>query len=60
MATTVYHATVIPLSNWARHKIIRIARRFVWAGDVGEHDARDHAKMAMAAMDRPSEAMVRF
>jgi hypothetical protein len=43
MATAVYHTTVIPLSNWARHKIIRIARRFIWAGDVGEHDARGHA-----------------
>jgi hypothetical protein len=29
MVTAIYHATVILLSNWARHKIIRIARRFV-------------------------------
>jgi hypothetical protein len=43
MATAVYHATFIPLSKWAHLKIVRIARRCVWAGDVGEHDACGHA-----------------
>jgi hypothetical protein len=53
MATAVYHATVIPLSNWARHKIIYIARRFVWAGDAGEHDARGHALVNWKTVCRP-------
>jgi hypothetical protein len=31
MATAVYHATAMPLSAWARGKIRRIARNFIWA-----------------------------
>jgi hypothetical protein len=52
-ATSVYHATVIPLSDWTRRKIIRIARRFVWAGDAGEHDARGHALVNWKTVCRP-------
>jgi hypothetical protein len=55
MAIAVYHATVIPVSKWARHKIIRIARRFVWAGDAGEHDARGHALVNWKTVCRPKD-----
>ena len=34
---------VIPMSKWARDKIVKIARNFVWAGDKGEHAAGGHA-----------------
>jgi hypothetical protein len=43
MATGIYHATAIPLSKWARDKINRIARTFIWAGDEGEHAAQGKA-----------------
>jgi hypothetical protein len=55
MAIAVYHATVIPLSKWARHKIIKIARRFVWARDAGEHDAREHALVNWKTVCRPKD-----
>jgi hypothetical protein len=55
MAIAVYHATVIPLSKWACHKIIKIARRFVWAGDAGEHDARGHALVNWKTICRPKD-----
>jgi hypothetical protein len=51
----VYHATVIPLSKWAHHKIIKIARRFVWAGDAGEHDACGHALVNWKTVCRPKD-----
>jgi hypothetical protein len=55
MVTAVYHATVIPLSKWGRLKIVRIARRFVWAGDAGEHDARGHALVTWKTVCRPKD-----
>jgi hypothetical protein len=55
MATAIYHTTVIPLSKWARLKIVRIARRFVWAGDAGEHDARGHALVNWKTVCRPKD-----
>jgi hypothetical protein len=51
--TVVYHATVIPLSDWARRKIIRITRRFIWAGDTGEHDTRGHTLVNWKTICRP-------
>jgi hypothetical protein len=42
LATAVYHTIVNPLSDWACHKIIRMARIFIWVGDAREHDAHGH------------------
>jgi hypothetical protein len=43
MATGIYHATAIPLPKWARDRINKIARTFVWAGEEGEHAAQGKA-----------------
>ncbi|KAM0822740.1 hypothetical protein ACQ4PT_071319 [Festuca glaucescens] len=39
MATGIYHATIILLPKWARDRINKIARTFVWVGEEGEHAA---------------------
>ena len=55
MAISTYHATVIPMSKWAREKIVKIARNFVWAGDEGEHAARGHALVNWKTVCRPKD-----
>jgi hypothetical protein len=53
MATTTYHATAIPLSKWARDKINKIARNFIWAGDDADHASRGHALVNWKTVCRP-------
>jgi hypothetical protein len=53
MATGIYHATVIPLPKWARDRINKIARTFVWAGDEGEHAAQGKALVNWKTVCRP-------
>jgi hypothetical protein len=55
MAMTTYQATIIPLSKWARDKIIRIARKFVWAGEDGEHASKGHALVNWKMVCQPKE-----
>jgi hypothetical protein len=53
MATGIYHATAIPLSKWARDKINRIARNFIWAGDDAEHAAKGKALVNWKTVCKP-------
>jgi hypothetical protein len=55
LATVVYHATATPLHKWARDKITRIARNFVWVGDEGEHAANEKALVNWKTVCRPKE-----
>jgi hypothetical protein len=53
MATAVHHATAMPLSAWARGKIYRIARNFIWAGTDADHAAPGHALVNWKTVCRP-------
>jgi hypothetical protein len=41
--------------KWARDKITRIARNFVWVGDEGEHAANEKALVNWKTVCRPKE-----
>jgi hypothetical protein len=53
MATATYHAAAIPLSKWARDKINKIARNFIWAGDDADHASGGHALVNWKTVCRP-------
>lgn len=55
MATSTYHATAIPLPKWARERINKIARTFVWAGEEGEHAAQGKALVNWRTICRPKK-----
>jgi hypothetical protein len=55
MATATYHARAIPLSKWARDKINKIARNFIWAGDDAEHASGGHALVNWKTVYRPKD-----
>jgi hypothetical protein len=55
MATSTYHATAIPLPKWARDRINKIARTFVWAGEEGEHAAQGKALVNWKTICRPKK-----
>jgi hypothetical protein len=55
LMATADHAMVFPLSKWARLKTVRISRRFVRAGDAGEHDACGHALVNWKTVCRPKD-----
>jgi hypothetical protein len=55
MAMTTYQSTIIPLSKWARDKIIRIAWNFVWADEDGEHASKGHALVNWKMFCQPKE-----
>jgi hypothetical protein len=55
MATTIYHATAIPLSKWAHDKINKIARNFIWAGDDAENASGGHTLVNYKTVCRPKD-----
>jgi hypothetical protein len=55
MTIAIYHATAIPMPKWARDKINKIARTFVWAGEEGEHAAQGKGLVNWKMVCRPKK-----
>lgn len=54
-AVGIFHMSVLHLPKWARKKIDKMRRAFIWKGDDGEHACGGHSLVNWDMVCRPKE-----